>query len=270
MSDISPSSIRTDAALEESLKNASTPDEMKAILADAAVRQGLVTRDYYDPSVLIPADRTAAPKTFAKSITVEGGKKLFFEGDDEADVERRISTYLQSQMRPVETKPEVQPRDAKVQFTRVDDPVAKAELELQFKRGELTTADYLAQSGAIDEYFAAQGVSIDELKASVEQKRNENVEHSWKSVTQEFLNSPAGSDWPGGPENLKAIGEVLTAMHVENEPSVENLAAAYKYLKDHDQIAENPELVRITKISEAKSFSEVQEALGSHGSLFGR
>jgi len=71
MSDISPSAIKTDAALEESLKNASTPDEMKAILAEAAVRQGLVTRDYYDPSVLIPADRTAASTKFTKSITGE-------------------------------------------------------------------------------------------------------------------------------------------------------------------------------------------------------
>src|ERR1700733_2950103 len=119
MSDISPSAIKTDAALEESLKNASTPEEMKAILAEAAVRQGLVTRDYYDPSVLIPADRTAAPTQFAKSITVEGGKKLFFEGDSDLDVEQRITAYLQSQMRPAETRPEVQsetPRDERGRF----------------------------------------------------------------------------------------------------------------------------------------------------------
>lgn len=274
MSDISPSAIKTDAALEEALKNASTPDEMKSILADAAVKQGLVVRDHYDPSVLLVNDRVAAPTKISRSITVAGGQKMTFEGDSEADVNRAMSPYLQSQMRPVETPPGVQvetPRDERGRFTRVDDPAARAELELQFKRGDISTTDYLEQSGAIAEYLAKQGVPIDELKDAVEQKRDENVEHSWKSVTHEFLNSPAGSDWPGGAANLQKIGEVLTAMHVENSPSVENLAAAYKYLKDHDQIAENPELVRATKINEANSFSEVQAALGSRGSgLFGR
>jgi hypothetical protein len=270
MSDISPSAIKTDAQLEEALKNASTPDEMKSILAEAAVKQGLVTRDYYDPSVLIPADRAAVPTKFGKSITVDG-KKLIFDGDSDAEVEQRISAYLREQPRPAEVQPEVQPRDEKGQFTRVDDPVAKAELELRFKRGEIDTATYLAESGVVDDYLKSQGVSIDELKASVEQTRNENRETSWKQATQEFLNSPEGADWPGGEANVKIASRLLEENGLVDSPSVENLAAVYCHMKENGLVVENPELVRATKISEAKSFSEVQAALGSRGSgLFDR
>jgi hypothetical protein len=272
MSDISPSAIQTNQKINDAINRATSQAEVQQILRQAAMDQNLVHPDYYDPNVLLPTDRAAEPTKSSRSITVEG-KTISFEGDSEADIERIISVYLREQLRPAET-PEVQvgtpPRDERGRFVNEDDLVAKVELDLRFKRGELSTADYLEQSGAVKDYLEKQGIPIEELKSSIEQKRNENVEHSWKSVTQEFLNSPAGSDWPGGPENLKAIGEVLTAMHVEDSPSVENLEAAYKYLKDHDQIAENPELIQAKKISEAKSFSEVQDALGSHGSLFGR
>jgi hypothetical protein len=271
MSDISHSAIKTTPELEEALKNASTADEMKSILAEAAVRQGLVTRDFYDPSVLLVNDRVVAPSKISRSITVDG-QKLNFEGDDEASVEQAMAVYMRTQMRPVETRPEVQveiPRDERGRFTRADDPVARVELELKFKRGEVTVEEYLAESGAVDDYLKSQGVSIDELKSSVEQTRNEKTEKSWQQATREFLNSPEGSDWPGGQENLKIAGRLLEENGLVDSPTAENLVAVYRCMKENGMVVENPEITRANKISEAKTYSEIQEALGSHGSLFG-
>jgi len=269
MSDISPSSIKTDAALEEALKNANTPDEMKVILAEAAIKQGLVTRDFYDPSVLLVNDRPAVTTKVSKSITGGNGQKLFFEGESDAEVDQRILAYLREHTRPVETKTEVQetPRNERGRFVSEADAVAKVELELKFKRGEISTADYLAESGAMDEYLQAQGISLD----AVRQISDDGYEKSWADATTEFLNGPAGSDWQGGKDNLKEIGETLIALHLDRSPTVESLERAYTDMKRRSAVAENPELTAQREIHErmanANSVEEIRQAASS---LFGR
>jgi hypothetical protein len=276
MSDISPSRLgeKADAEFEKLVSEATSADQIKSLYAEKAVREGLVVRDIYDPSVLLVND-AAAPTKFTKTIKVDGGTKLLFEGDNEIELEENISDYFRALAphEPAEKAdaPHETPRDASGRFISENEVVAKAELELKFKRGEIDTAEYLAQSGAVDDYLKSQGVSIDELKASVEQTRNENRENSWKQVTQEFLSSPEGADWPGGEANVKIASRLLEENGLVDSPSVENLAAVYRHMKENGLVVENPELVRATKISEAKSFSEVQAALGSRGSgLFDR
>lgn len=269
MSDISPSSIRTDAALEEALKNAATPDEMKAVLADAAIRQGLVTRDYYDPSVLLVNERAAAPIRVTKSIVVDG-KELLFEGADDAEVDHIMLEFMRGHTRPVET--EVQPevaRDERGRFTSAEDAAAKAELELQFKRGDISTADYLDQSGAIDSYLENQGISIDDVKKVSTQA----YEQSWESATREFLERHA-NDWQGGEAALKAMGDTILSLHLDNQPNVDSLEAAYRDLVRRNAVPENHELnatrERHERIANASSVEEIRSALGSRGSLFDR
>jgi hypothetical protein len=269
MSDISPSRLGEKAgpAFEKLVSECNTADEIKALYAEKAVRDGLVTRDFYDPSVLLPTD-TAAPTKFAKSITGEGGKKLFFEGDSELDVEQRITAYLREQTRPSETKPELQPetsRDEHGRFTRVDDPVAKAELELKFKRGEITTADYLAESSAVDDYLKSQGVSLDDLKKVA----NDGYTADWEVATREFLERHP--DWQGGEAAVQETGRTLQALHLENSPSLESLESAYADMVRRNAVPENPELNAQREIHERiSSANSVEEIRSAASSLFGR
>jgi hypothetical protein len=77
---------------------------------------------------------------------------------------------------------EQQPRGTDGRFTRADDPIAKVELDLKFKRGEISTAEYLEQSGAIDSYLESQGIPLVDLQASVAEKQNQRIAQSWEQA----------------------------------------------------------------------------------------
>lgn len=273
MSDISPSSLKLTPELEEALKNASH-EEMKSILANATVAQGLATRDIYDSSVLIPTN-TPQPRRFAESITV-GSVKRIFEGDSEGEVKREINEYLRQQLTPTtESRTEVARDENTGRFvsptekSRADEnTVNRIELELKFKRGDISTADYLEQSGAIEQHLESRGISIEDLKASVEEKNIQRFTHSWASATQDFLNSPEGSSWPGGQENMKTVSEIIQQMGaIDAEDKVAAIATAYKYMQQNGMVGENRELNAQTRIREAKTVEEIRAAASS---LFGR
>jgi hypothetical protein len=268
MSDISPSRLgeKADAEFEKLVSECRTADEIKALYAEKAVREGLVVRDIYDPSVLLVNDRVAAPTKFGKSITVDG-KQIIFEGDNEADIEARITAYLQSQKRPAETQTEVQetPRDERGRFVSEEDVCAKAELELKFKRGELSTEDYLAQSGAFDKYLASQGVTMDSLRKVA----NDGYKADWKSATAEFLERHP--EWEGGAANLQEASKTLEALHLDDSPSLESLETAYADMQRRNAVAENPELTALREIHERMANANSVEEIRSIGSsLFGR
>jgi hypothetical protein len=59
-----------------------------------------------------------------------------------------------------------------------------------------------------------------------------NVEQSWDQAVQEFLHSPAGSDWPGGDKNRDMMGQELQALNlVDAKDKVAALAQAYASMK---------------------------------------
>jgi len=283
------SAIQMSPALEAALNKASGPEEMKALLHEAAIEQSLVVPDIYDASNLLPTEKANAsqPKRFAKAVVVDGVKK-FFEGESELDVERQMNEFYRQQLTPTESRTEVA-RDEQGRFVspadqgRADEnPVAKAELELKFKRGEISTEDYLAQSGAFASYLEQQGIPLEELKSTVEEKQNQRQVQSWESATQEFLNSPEGRSWPGGQENLQTVGKLIEQMGATNsEDKVAALVAAYRRMRENDLVAKNPELERERRIREARSPEELRIALEARSederrtssgssSLFGR
>jgi hypothetical protein len=59
-----------------------------------------------------------------------------------------------------------------------------------------------------------------------------NTELSWNQAVQEFLHSPAGSDWPGGDKNRELMGQELQALNlVDAKDKVAALAQAYASMK---------------------------------------
>jgi hypothetical protein len=166
------SRIRVDAALEEKINGASA-EEIKEIMKSAAVEQGLVKRDW-DPQLFIETPLgTAAPKRFAKAVVVNGVKTVL-EGDSEQSLLAAETAFYRQQFQPVatETRSE-QPRNEHGQFISADDAAAKAELELAFKRGDISAAEYLDRSGAISEYLEKAGVPVEELKTQVAERQEE-------------------------------------------------------------------------------------------------
>ena len=230
------SAIRISKSLEERIHAASSQVEISEILRSEAISQRLVVPDRYSPDILLPVDQPAlgTPRAYAKGVIIDG-KKIIVEGATEQEAsEKLIEVYRQAlaNQSPAEKENTRQRDDDTGRFVaaRTDDrdPVAKVELDLKFSRGEISTEDYLAQSGAIERHLEANGVSIEALQ----QATAERTTASWQQATQEFL---ASSDYPGGEGNLKLMSDTLIAMNAVDYPNVENLRRAYEYLKSNNK-----------------------------------
>jgi hypothetical protein len=258
----SDSAIRVTPEVEAHLETLVSADEIKSYLARVAVDQNLCTRDRFSPDVLIPVEPGTTAKRFAQTVEVVGVGKKIFEGDSELDVTRQVNDFLRTQFSQPATPQTEQPRGNDGRFVSAEE--AQADLRLRIMRGE-TTIDQ-----AVGEYLQAQGIPIEDLQATVQAKANQRVAQSWEAATEEFLKT-AGQDWPGGPRNLALMSDVLTKMDCIDEPSVENLAAAYKWLKDNNRLVANEEVELQKRIESAKSPEELRAALGrGSSSLFGR
>lgn len=192
---------------------------------------------------------TATTETPFSRTEIIGGREFTFEAATELELERLVNNAFKVAYAVQDTDtPEVQVDPvvarANAEKAAADDAAAKVELELRFKRGEISTADYIEQSGAMKDYLAKQGVPLDELRNTVEESRNKSYELSWQQATEQFLHGPAGSDWPGGPSNLKIIGLKIAEMGlVDATDKVAALAAAYNAMKQEKLIFKNDEVI---------------------------
>jgi hypothetical protein len=257
------SAIKVTPEIKKALETAST-EQIKEIMARAAVDQGLVRRDIFSPDVLIPTPlASAAPKQIAKTVTVDGVKHII-EGATEMELAQNETTlYRKLFAQPtVAAQTEEQPRNERGQFVSAEDAATKAELELAFKRGDISTSDYLQRSGAVADYLAKEGVSIDALKATVDQNQAASYEKSWQQATAEFLSH---SDWPGLESNRARLGATILELGLVDSPSVESLQRAYDHMKKNNLLVENPQTVQAQKIANAKTVAELQAVVGYRG-----
>jgi len=181
----------------------------------------------------VAAADEAEPFTRTENI---GGRDFTFEAATELELERMVNNAykvaVNVQQPTVEGVREDPAAAAAAKAAAEQSIVDKAELELKFKRGEITADAYLEQSGAVKTYLEKQGVPLDELKRSIEDGRSRGFEQSWADATQDFLKSAAGRDWPGGDKNLNIIGLKLQELGlVDAEDKVAALAQAYASMR---------------------------------------
>jgi hypothetical protein len=261
--------LQVSEAIAEKVRNGRSADEVAQIFRDAYVEQGLATNNDYDPSIYTPTTRSEqpTPTRYAKTITVDNVKHLIESDSEQGLVQREIEFY-RSLQQPTPTRTEVA-RDADTgRFTteraqgRADENlVAKAELELKFKRGEIDTATFLAQSGAIENYLEQQGIPLDTLKEVAQERQDTRIVQSWQEATQEFLNSPEGRTWPGGQENLKRAGELIQQMGATDvEDKVLTLVKVYRYMRENELLSPNKEADALRRVAEARTPSELRDA----------
>jgi hypothetical protein len=267
------SAIKVTPALEEKLKDASF-EEIKEIMKNAAVEQGLAHREW-DETIVTPNEPGTVPKGFARTVTINGTKHVV-EADSELALEKAMGDLYRAKLQPAATEQQTeQARGTDGRFVAQDDAEAQAahisevtELRMQMIRGEITPEEFLTKSGAFDSYLAERGVDMETLQEA----SGKRIERAWVDATSGFLNSEAGSWWPGGSDNMEKISHVLIEMGATEEPCVENLRRAAEYLRDSGQLIENPEVALQQKIADAQSFSDIVSIMrpGSGGSLFGR
>jgi hypothetical protein len=262
---------KIDRDLEDAIRNAPSAEHVAQLLREAAVAQGLAQTDPLNSEIYTPTAQAERPQPqrFAKRFD---GK--IFEEDSELAVERAIGDYMRTKMAQPEARTEIPARDEQGRFVSPADQgkadenaFAKAELELRFKRGEISTEEYLTQSGAIASYLEKQGIPLEDLKVTVQEKQQEKMhEQSWADGVAEFL-SGDGRDWPGGPELMEEAGRRIVALGLTNAPDkVAALAQVWNSIKADSRGLKN--------ISEARTPEEIRDAAiamrGGDSSIWGR
>jgi len=261
------SAIKVNSTLEEKIFNAKTSVEVSELLRAASVEQGLAVSDRFDPTILLPVDRPApgTPRSFAKSVTVDGEKHIFESATEEGANAKLLAFIRESANDPAE-----RPRDSEsgrfVAARTELDAVAAADLEIKLRTGQISTETYLAESGAIERHLENLGVSVESLKAASAQ----TYQQSWQQATETFLKT---SDWPGGDENLKIASRLMSENGLQDKPSVETLLRVYAHMKEHNLLVENPVTAAHAKIGAANTVEEIREAAmasqGRSSSMFG-
>lgn len=184
------------------------------------------------------ADAAAAnPTTFSRTEVINN-REFTFEADSAAELDQMILNAYRVATAVTEPQPVEEVIDpAAVQAAQDAEVARKTELDLKFRRGELTPTEYLEQSGAINDYLASQGVPVEALKRTIEAQEVSAVQQSWGDAVEAFLHSPAGADWPGGDNNRDMIGLQITALGLTDATDkVAALAQAYNVMKQRKMV----------------------------------
>lgn len=239
--------LKVTPELQALIAAATDPEVIRnAVIAETEKQAAAFAVDEKAAADKVVADKTAADAAAAaaaaaqtfESIEVIGGKEFTFTATTQAELDHMIANAYKVAYA-------VQPNERIVE--QVVDPVvaakaeadkaaadaaAKTELELKFKRGEITASDYIEQSGALAAYLEKQGVPIADLKKAVESNKGKDYENSWQEASAEFVKTSAGADWPGGEKNLEILGLKIVALGLsEATDKVAALAQAYADMK---------------------------------------
>lgn len=261
--------LKGDKNLERDINKANSYEEIRGLLENAAARSGIAERDpqtgqFVRRNPLTPASQTVDPnqpeeKTFTKVVNI-GGQDFEFSASSELELEQNIRganevasaarTEAARQVATASATPHV-----KTQAERERELGDRVELDLKFRRGELTTAEYLERTNAVGEYLQSNGVSVSELAAQ-----------SWSAAVETFLHSSDGADWPGGTQNLSVIGTQILSMGLENaEDKSAALAAAWAEMKKKQMVFETgPSEEQIVAETANMSPAEIMAAWREH------
>jgi hypothetical protein len=241
-----PEVVMTDE-LAAAIQAAVSTDAVRGLLiAEAEKQLATTTQLAADQSAAEQAvtDKAAADAAAAAEIAkanqvftrteIIGGKEFQFSASTEGELDRQVLGAYKvayAVQQPVERVAEVDPEAAaKAAEAEV---LAKAELERKFKLGEISAKEYIEQSGAVNEFLAAQGISVDSLKTVVEKSKADAVHQSWASASETFRTSTVGSDWPGGVKNRQLLGDKLAALGlVDADDKVAAMAQAWSAMKE--------------------------------------
>jgi hypothetical protein len=209
-----------------------SPDGIAAYLHELEVAAGLRVHDAMNPSVLHEVEQPVAQSQTA-SVTVAG--KTF--SGTQAEIDQQLLAYFRSQQ--AQPAGDGSPRDSNGRFTREPSMTDSADQVA----GDLVTK-------GIKGYLAEQGIDPDALREASALMAHQKA---WAHATREFLNGD-GSGYPGGEALQEEMGKKLIELGLDNYPSAANLKKAWDAVQD--------DAVRFVRLRDAKSRTEIDEALG--------
>jgi trimeric autotransporter adhesin len=243
-----PVNVEMNDALQKAIADATHPDVIKARVheafenqlaakaaADAEAAKAVV--DAEAAKAAADAAAASAPKLLTRTENI-GGVDIDFTGATEAEIDRAVSNAYKVAFafRPSENTQQSPVVDPAIAQKAAEDAAAaktaaNAELELRFKRGELSASEYLEQSGAVSDYLAKQGIPVDALREQIEQSRGQKEVQSWSNATEVFKQT-VGADWPGGERNREILGYKLAELGLTDAPDkVAALGQAWAAMK---------------------------------------
>jgi len=228
---VNSSDIR-ETVIAEAIKQGFTPEAVAQATADK------VAADTAAAAAARVAAVTSEPKIYTRTVEISG-RSFTFDAESELELERTVNnaytvaTAFQNAQQVPETEHVPDAAQLAAERAAADKLVSdRAELELQFKRGDINAKQYLEQSGAIKDYLEEQGVPLSELKSAIQENRGRGFEQSWSDATQEFLNSAAGADWPGGERNKEILGMTIAGLGlVDADNKLAAITQAYESMK---------------------------------------
>jgi hypothetical protein len=254
-----------DREFEAKVAACTNAEQIKELMHTRELERGLIKLDW-DQSYRIPVE-TPRPAAISRSVVI-AGQKFVIEGATETELaQNEANLYRKLFAQSVTTaQTEGHPRNERGQFVSAEDAAAKTNLELAFKRGDISASDYLQQSGAVADYLANAGVPLEELKASVAEKQSQKFNQSWADATAEFLSH---SDWPGSETNRTRLGGIILELGLVDSPSVESLQRAYDHMKKNNLLVPNPATELANKIAQSKDPAELRQVLNYRGDSSG-
>lgn len=232
--------------LKAIIEAATDPEVIRnAIVVEAEKQAAAAVIDEKTAADKALADKAAADKVVAdaaaqtfESVETIGGKEFTFTAGSQAELDHMIANAykvayaVHPSERVIEQVVDPVAAEKAAAEKAAADAAAKTELELKFKRGEISASDYIEQSGALASYLERQGIPIDELKKAVETNKGNDYEKSWQEASADFVKTQAGADWPGGEKNLEILGLKIVALGLsEAKDKVGALAQAYADMK---------------------------------------
>jgi len=225
--------MKSDKVLDADINKATTFAELQNLLHNAVERSPelgitrdpisgqFVAREKETPAAADKAAADAAPRTFKKTETIGGHAFNFIANSAEAlqlqiDSAKAVAGALTADQT-------VTPRSAAARNAE-QDAIDKSDAEIKLRRGEISTAEYLERTHAIEDALMARGVDIDAVAASQNHQ-------AWSEASEIFRNT-VGADWPGGERNRAILGDKLVALGLlDATDKVAALAQAYEALK---------------------------------------
>jgi hypothetical protein len=235
-------------------------------MRDAMIQQRLVTVDAINPDVIYQ-NAQPVPKAFAKTITI-GGVKHVIEAENEQVLLAKENAILHAAfaqpaaavsepLRDPNTGKFVAATETRLTEEQQQRALTAVELETKFKRGELSAKDYIAQSGAMEEFLADRGVPL----ATLQQMAGEKFTQGWAQATELF--KQRHPEFPRTDSNRDLLGRLIAENNLIDSDPLEALEAAYKFATDKGLLGEDPATVSRknyeAELAEAETPSQVEE-----------
>jgi hypothetical protein len=243
--------------VEKALRESTSYEDMRQTLHNAASAQKITLAHRWEENPT--AVNTSATNGFARDTSErrERDAQGRFTDSSEAGLANQISQATQV----AEVLQEETATRTTVQETDEQRIMRQTELELAFKRGTISTAEYLEKSGAVEQFLESHGVSLPELASTLQEAQAQQLTQSWESAVSEFLSSPEGRSWPGGEKNLTLISLQLQNLGLVDAPDkVVALAQAYQHMQSRGLLF-SPEAD--AEAERAAELAAVQEAISS-------